>query len=473
MSKAVAVPNEAYEKMRESWLLPRTLMGGTRAMRLAGAAYLPQEPAESKEAYDNRLQRSTLFNAFRRTVRNLRGKVFSKPVAFAETTPEDIVNWNNDIDLSGRKIDDFARDVFEDGIQVGLSHILVDLPSGSSLQSRADEVASGRRPYFVHIKAEDLIGWRSANIDGKQTLTQIRFRERVMVEDGAFAEHVEERIKVVWRDKFAVFQKDPNQKDEWTIVDGGFLNFDTIPLATFYASRTGFMTAEPPLEDLAHLNAAHWQSASDQRHILHVARVPILFGAGVKMTDEKGNPIVIGPNRMINSDEPNASLEYVEHGGQAITAGRQDLHDLEDRMRVMGLELFMPSGGTQTATGKMIDSTEHNSGAKSMALSMQNALATAYQFMIQLGGVQSAEITPTLNTDFGITQQGAQELRTLLDARLAGEISRETFWSELKRRNLLLDDFDPEAEANRLDNEEPALGTLDDDELDDEDLDDE
>ena len=33
--------------------------------------------------------------------------------------------------------------------------------------------------------------------------------------------------------------------------------------------------------DLAWLNLAHWQSASDQRHILHVARVPFLFGRGL------------------------------------------------------------------------------------------------------------------------------------------------------------------------------------------------
>jgi len=35
------------------------------------------------------------------------------------------------------------------------------------------------------------------------------------------------------------------------------------------------MQAKPPLLDLAWLNVEHWQSASDQSNILHVARVPI------------------------------------------------------------------------------------------------------------------------------------------------------------------------------------------------------
>src|SRR3546814_11327266 len=56
--------------------------------------------------------------------------------------------------------------------------------------------------------------------------------------------------------------------------------FGTLPLVTVYAERTGYLTARPPLLDLAWLNLAHWQSSSDQRHILHVARVPILFEIG-------------------------------------------------------------------------------------------------------------------------------------------------------------------------------------------------
>ncbi|MBX8484820.1 DUF4055 domain-containing protein [Pseudomonas cichorii] len=43
----------------------------------------------------------------------------------------------------------------------------------------------------------------------------------------------------------------------------------------------GTLFCDPPFKDLAHLNIQHWQSKPDQDNILHVARVPILFGSGI------------------------------------------------------------------------------------------------------------------------------------------------------------------------------------------------
>src|SRR6185295_4553940 len=99
-------------------------------------------------------------------------------------------------------------------------------------------------------------------------------------------------------------------------------------LAPVYLNRTGFMTGEPPLEELADLNVAHWQSSSDQRNILTVARVPILFGTGI----EGNEKLEIGASSMIRTSDPNAKLTYVEHTGAAIGAGERDLERLEFQM---------------------------------------------------------------------------------------------------------------------------------------------
>lgn len=441
--------------MAGKWALPRALMGGTAAMRAAGEAYLPKEPAEGDKAYKNRLDRSTLFNAFARTLNGMTGKVFSKPIVLAEDVPEAIAAQLEDADLAGRNIDQFARDVFLGGGQTGISHILVDMPPGEAPKNRADEIASGRRPYFVHIKAEDLIGWRVESIAGRDTLTQIRFREHATVDDGEYGQKVEERIRVLWRDRYEVWTKQDKadaQGNQYALTDEGAVTLGEIPLATYYANRTGFMCAKPPLEDLAYLNVAHWQSSSDQRHILHVARVPILFGRNLTTVDEDGKPIEIGPNRMITSSDQYGDLKYVEHGGQAITAGRDDLKDIEDRMRVMGLEVYMPqTSGNTTATGKAIDSAEQNSLVKNMALNLKDTLEQALVYMAKWQRLGDSGGSLTVNTDFlAMTAQTAQDVANLITARQNGEISRETFWSELKRRGVLADDFDPEAEEARL-----------------------
>jgi hypothetical protein len=449
LTNEVAKTSAAYDAMAEGWELPRALMGGTRGMRAADKKYLPQEPGESSAAYENRLNRSTLFNAFRRTVNGIVGKVFSKPITLQDDVPSDVASWCEDVDLAGRRLDVFASDVFGDGVQTGISHILVTMPADEPPSTLAEERQRGRRPYFVHIRAEDMIGWRSETIGGKETLTQIRFRECVTEPAGEYGEKVLDRIRVLWRDRFELWQKD--DKGDWQLIGSGPVTLGEIPLATFYAARTGFMTAEPPLEDLAHLNVAHWQSSSDQRHILHFARVPLLFGTA--LDTEEGKSIEIGPNRLIKAQDPNGKLMFVEHSGASIGAGRQDLVDIEERMRVLGLELMVNMPGNQTATGKSIDTAQQNSAVKRMALSLQDALEQALVFMARWKELGDNGGSLQVNTDFGLTLQGSAEVQELLNARMAGEISRETFWAEMKRRGLLMDDFDPEAEQLRLDEE--------------------
>ncbi len=51
----VSTPSDEYLKVAPCWTLPRTLMGGTKAMRAAGPLYLPQEKAETDSQYKIRL----------------------------------------------------------------------------------------------------------------------------------------------------------------------------------------------------------------------------------------------------------------------------------------------------------------------------------------------------------------------------------------------------------------------------------
>jgi hypothetical protein len=55
MPSTVATPTAEHDAAVTCARLIRTLMGGTKAMRAAGEAYLPKEAAESDVAYRNRL----------------------------------------------------------------------------------------------------------------------------------------------------------------------------------------------------------------------------------------------------------------------------------------------------------------------------------------------------------------------------------------------------------------------------------
>jgi hypothetical protein len=453
---AVAVVSDTQQKMHDRSKLPRSLMGGTKAMRRAETEYLPKEVAESELAYQNRLTRSTLFNAFAKTVGDMTGKVFVKPIVLKDSVPKEIVDFAEDIDLTGRHVNVFARDIFYDGMQTGGGYILVDLPpsvqrADGAPATLADEQAAGLRPFLVYIPVENLIGWKSVMTSGAETLTQIRYKEIITVDDGEFGEKEVEQIKVIIPGAWTTYRKDGVNGD-WTVYASGTSRLSEITLVPFYTQRTGFMTFMPPLEKLAEINVAHWQSQSDQRNILHVARVPILFGAGFD-ADEK---IVVGPNSMTVTANPAAKLTYTEHSGKAIDAGDKDLQNLESQMQNMGLSLLTtqkPSG--QSATGEISDDYKENSPLAMMARSLGDALEQAFGYMAEylgLGPDKGGEIE--VHAEFGVTAMRT-DLQQLLAVRAAGDLSQETLWGEMQRRDYLSEAFDPKLEKERIASEPP------------------
>lgn len=452
----------AYSKMELRWKLPEALWGGTDAMRKKGITYLPQDEKESDQAYMVRLNRSFLFNGFKKTVNTMVGKVFSKPIILKEDVNPKIKEWAESVDSEGRSLNIFAEDVLRESMKWGLCHVFVDMPKAPANATLADEQKLNLKPYWNKVIPQHLIGWRSIKVGSKDILTNIRIWEEYTESDGDYGEKMVQRIREVDIDSYKVWELrnvvvagKASTQQEWQLVEQGVMTLGYIPLFTVYTQREGFMIGSPPLEDLCWINVAHWQSSSDQRHILHVARVPILFGSGLGDSADK---IVVGPNRMIAGPD-NSDLKYVEHSGKAIESGRDDLKDLESQMKIMGLELLLPNttGGGQTATAKSLDYADVNSPLQFMALALQDSLEIGLQITadwLKLG--EGAGGSAKVNTDYGITLRDAADVQALIQARIAGEISDETFWTELKRRNILSEDFDPVKEKSLIEKEQKA-----------------
>ncbi|MEL6310895.1 MAG: DUF4055 domain-containing protein, partial [Pseudomonadota bacterium] len=199
-------------------------------------------------------------------------------------------------------------------------------------------------------------------------------------------------------------------------------------------------------------NVAHWQSQSDQRNILHVARVPVLFGAGFDEQEE----VVIGANRAILAENPDAKLAWVEHTGAAIGAGRQDLKDLEFQMETHGLQLLVARPGAQSATGEALDGAKETSQLSMIADALQDCLEESMGLMGQYAG-EDTEAVVNVNQEFGVEMMTAQELTLLLNAVNTGNLSRQTFLEEMARRGMLRPDLDVGKEVDRIGTQTPAL----------------
>ena len=450
----VAKPSDAVAAMSEAWTLVGTLMGGTSAMRKAGKRYLPQWPAEDKKAYDARLATATLFPAYSRTISVLTGKPFSKPLAVGDDVPPRIVEWLDDVDLEGRNLHAFAADLCANALGYGLCGVLVDCPPVAGARTVADEKTLGLRPYFVHVRHDAILGWRSVTRAGKTLLTQLRLLESVDEDDGAFGTKRVTQVRVLEPGRWATYRKNTSAggHETWSEHESGTTSIGVIPFVPVYGFRTGFMVGTPPMLELAHLNVEHWQSKSDQQTILHVARVPVLFAKDLGPE----TAVTVGAGSLISASGEHADMKYVEHSGKAIEAGRQSLQDLEDHMRQVGAELLVVKPGNTTVVQTVSDNEQGMCDLQRIMQSLEDALDQALGLMAHFVG-EAAGGHVSIYSDFGAATLAEASAQLLFEMKADGSLSHATLLNELKRRGVLSSDIDVGAEIKAADAERPDV----------------
>jgi len=454
MLDTVAKQTAAMAAMVQAGAKGRALMSGTAGMRKEGTRYLPKFKAEAEDDYQARLHSSWLFNATRKTIKDMTGRVFDSPIEIQDA-PQQIIDMAEDIDMQGRDLSVFASEVFKDGFVPGVSYIMVEAPRRTSDTTRAEAAAQGLRPYLVHLRVEDVLGFQTGLFGNVLALAQLRIMESVTEPDpkDEFSQIEVDQVRVLDRlpDGVQVRLYRQDSKKHWAVVDEYTTEAPEITVIPFYAQRTGFFTGEPVLEDLTDVNIAHWQSQSDQRNILHFARVPILFASG-RGDDE---PLTISAGTAVVSRDVGATLQWVEHSGKAIDSGRQDLKDLEFQMQTLGLQLLVARA--QSATGAALDAVKETSTLAMMADSLKDALEQALQWMAFYAGLGDVSITVNVNKEFGVTMMTPQEVLAMQKDVAMGYLTLETYFEERKRRGVLRPDLDTGAELDRLASVAPAL----------------
>jgi len=450
----VSTPGGAYLKMKDTLDKINALLGGTTTMREAGETYLPRYSSETVGNYRTRLKRSTLFGYYRKAVQALAGKPFSKELQVNNLDPKLLPLLEN-ADLQGNSLHVFAQQVFTEAMGKGLTHILVDYPE-VDVDSAAEEIALAPRPYFVHIKPENVISGFVEYENGKEIITHLRIATTEIEREG-YGEREVERIRVFEPGRFEVHEK---HGKTWELVEEGPVKLSYVPFLTFYAERKEFLVGNPSLEDVADKNIEHWQSASDQRHVLTVARFPMLAAKGVSL--KEGEVVRVGPYEMLFSENPQSEFYYVEHTGQAIQSGNTDLENIKAEMAALALDMLVPRPGRTTATEKSINAAESHSVVQMMALNFQDLLEQALVVAGDWIGVPPEACGDVrLNTAFGLSGLDAKALEALILAYNTGVLTPLAFLQELRRRDILDQDLDIEeladkAEAKMLADEQAA-----------------
>lgn len=430
------------------WAEISALLGGTQAMRAARGLYLPQATAEDSGDYDKRLSRSFLFNAYEDTLKRLTDKPFCQPVVVTDL-PEQLLYLASDVDSCNTDLSTFAKQLLEEGVNFGLFLVFVDFTSVDKDErnvTKAEEKAQGKRVSFNIISAPDLIGYQTEDRNGELVLTQIRFRYSVLENDGKYGQKEVHYVKVVSETSWEIHKK-KDDSNEYVLLETEDHTFGEIPLYVGYLNRKGFMSAEPALMSLADKNVEHWQSSSEQRHILGFARFAILFSKGWD-NDPKAGPRVIGPSNTIHAPEEKADLKFVEHSGKAIEAGQKDIDKIENQMQQLGAQPLIARRGTETATGKGIDEDNANCELKSWIREIRTALVAITAIAAKWHGIDELpeNFDIEIYKDFTISLIGSGDTETLLKLNKARILTGVTVLNEVQRRGVISEKIDTKEE---------------------------
>jgi hypothetical protein len=421
--------------MMPDWGVMAAVTRGTNYIRDLSETYLPQEPREDDDAYRTRVDRSVLSPYTSRLIEVAAGAILRKPIRI-DGDPY-WLELANDIDGLGSNINEYARRALISSLTYGHSAILVDYPAAAGARNLAEERALGRRPYFVHVDAPQIWGWRKES--GTNRLLQVRIHDYDVRPLNDFGEEQIEQMRVIYPGRYDLYTLG---QDVVEFTASGGYSLDEIPLVPIYSNRRGLLISLPPLLDIANLNITHYQRQADLIHALHIAAMPTLVLEG--WDDTTGNA-TMGVNYAI-AMQPGNKAYYVQADATSFDAQMAELESLASQMSTLGVtKLFGQKFVAESAEAKRIDQAQSNSVLSILSQELESALTQAFAFAARYVGMEPP--TVTVDRDFDYYRLIGQDVSVLAQLNESGKISNTTLLEVLRRGEILPDTIDVEAEV--------------------------
>jgi hypothetical protein len=421
--------------MMPDWGVMAAVTRGTNYIRDLSETYLPQEPREDEDAYRTRVDRSVLSPYTSRLVEVAAGAILRKPIRI-EGDPY-WLELANDIDGLGSNINEYARRALVSSLTYGHSAILVDYPAAAGARNLAEERAQGRRPYFVHVDAPQIWGWRKET--GTNRLLQVRIHDYDVRPLNDFGEEQIEQMRVIYPGKYDLYTLG-QEVVEFT-ASGGY-SLDEIPLVPIYSNRRGLLISLPPLLDIANLNITHYQRQADLIHALHIAAMPTLVLEG---WDDTTGSSTMGVNYAI-AMQPGNKAYYVQADATSFDAQMNELESLASQMSTLGVtKLFGQKFVAESAEAKRIDQAQSNSVLSILSQELESCLNQAFAFAARYVGMEPPTIV--VDRDFDYYRLIGQDVSVLAQLNEMGKISDAMLLEILRRGEILPDTVDVEAEV--------------------------
>jgi hypothetical protein len=427
------VPNietPAYLRSVPRWRKVRDVYQGSEAIRAAGETYLPKFAGETSTLYEARRTIAGLFNGFARTVLAAVGLLCDPEPVLGDDMPQSLKDMWENIDGGGTHGAVLTRHLATAGLLDGFAGLFTDYPrandpridrskaslaatvaleTGSELDA-ADVQALGLRPYFVIMKADEVLPVYET-VNGKRTLVLFIRRESQQERKGRFG------LETVTR--YRVYERLPNGTvtyERWSAKEGGgtptkdegpttMRNITGIPWSPLVAGeKIGENEYKPTFLDLADLTITHHRIATGILSLEEQACVPTMVCVGRTPNDDGTYPdMPVGPGNVIDvpvtDGMPAVPVYFVSPDVDVLEPAMKSLENGKAEMGAMGATFLAPEPRAQeTATAHRMDAAAERATIGSVSRALKDCLESAFGFAGQFTQQKAGSVT--VNTDF-------------------------------------------------------------------------
>lgn len=459
-----------YIEKIEDWTLVDDVYEGASRIKKKGTIYLPATPGmladgmESKQrgyqAYQDYLTRAYFHGYFADAIKSLVGIVHQKP--WRIKVPARMEPLVNNATSEGESLHMLARRITEAQLRDGRLGLLLEVPSGESIQSVL--------PYIAFYRAGAIINWdvgirkqgrdklelvildessaeRQANLEWEE---KDRFRALMMSNQVRTIQSLDQTKPAEGVYQVATFDSKTAE-----ISAGQFLtpSIGGKPLTEipFVFVNSNDLVAEPslpPLLNLAHLDLAIYRGEADHRQSLFNQGQETLVIIGVD-TDAEGQPKDqrVGAGAIIYLPE-GGDAKYVGVEAKGLAEQRHALENDRDLAQQQGSRMLSTKGGDQQSGDALRTRVAAQMATlPNIARAGAEALKTILQHAATWLGENPDTVEVEANTKFGETPMTGQNLLQLQQAKkLGAPISERSIHNLLREQSMTSMTYENEME---------------------------
>ena len=437
-----------YRYYRKEWDSIRDAIAGERRVKERGTDYLPPLDVEYGTSYETYKERAVFVNMVARTVLGLVGTVFRRPIKVENVDKKNLLN----VTLDGLDLNLFAKKLAYEVCSIGRIGVLVDM------------AAKGEKPYLTEYIAENILSWRTTNINGREVLTYVLLREIAdetpLLDDGSFESSdtsnytggLVARYRVLLLDKGVYKQRVYDVKSNEANPDFRNLTykevtptrngtpFDFIPMIIIGPMSPTPGVQKSPVYDITSLNYAHYRTSAQLEHGRYYTALPVYYVptmAGQEQGDYHVGPSVVWE---VPTGEKPGILEYYGTGLKSLADSlvEKEEHIAQLGGRIMGIR---PAATAESDNIFKMKQANEMSILLNITESMSAGLTTVFRWYLEWARLKAEGVRVILNQDFKSLAIAARELRAVALLYQEGIIPLQIVYDTLQASEFISDEM--------------------------------